>query len=885
MTLLQRLSIFLGFCLALAAFWLLPDELGFDANARLVWAAVAQLGGPLLAAICCWVAASRTPEGDRPAWRNFAIGAAIYFLGNLAYLVEALLDAVPAFPSLNEAAYFVMAGFFAAGMLRYSQLRHRFGSIQIYNFALIGCAVALSSLFLLNGSISASVMAVSGTIVAFLYPVLWFSVAAFGLVSLTLYGNRRNAFAFTLLVLAILLEAIADFRYALALMDGTYQLGSGITSLLWVASAGLLVWAALERMATAKLGVPLVGLSQRRTDRRVVQAAIPAIAVGAIILSGSLSGLVSGGAFAWLGAILAIAFALVAGFREHWIIVLQRQLRQNVETSRGELADSQKRLAEVLESTSDSVLVLNRDWNVVYFNHHAAETINQRNLLRVGISVWELFPAAATSGEGDHYRRAIATGQSEDFEIFVNDRQIWLRIQAYPTPDGLSIFFHDISLEKLARDEVEHLALHDPLTSLANRVLFQRELASATGSGAPVAVLLLDLDHFKEVNDTLGHPVGDALLVGTAARLRQCLGETTTVGRLGGDEFAAILVGHEGADEVGVIAQKLIDAANAPHLIDGQSVRVGASIGVALSDGLTASPPDELFKNADIALYAAKSEARGGFRFFEMAMQIELLQKQALRADLAGALDRGEFSLAFQPLVDLKRDRVAGFEALLRWTHPQRGAVGPDLFVPVAEETGQIVAIGEWVLRTACAEAMTWPDHISVAVNLSSRQFSAGDLPKLVQDVLAETGLPASRLELEITETVLLRDSQANMQMLRQLRDLGVRIALDDFGTGFSSLVYLQRFPFSKIKIDRTFISALPDNDESLAIVRSVIGLGQSLGLRVTAEGVETQAQLDLVRAGCDEAQGYYLSQPVPADLVPGVIARLERAPQQRRAG
>ena len=810
MTLLQRLSMFLGFCLLLATYWLVPDELGFDSSARLIWAAVAQLGGPLAAAIGCWIASVRTPEGDRSAWRNFAIGAGIYFLGNLAYLIEALLNAVPAFPSFNEAAYFVMAGFFAVGMLRYSQLRHRFGSIQIYNFALIGCAVALSSLFLLNRSIGASTLPEQGTIVAFLYPVLWFSVAAFGLVSLTLYGNRRNAFAFTLLVLAVLLEAIADFRYALALMDGTYQMGSGVTALLWVASAGLLVWAAAERIATARLGAPLIALSARRTDRRVVQAAIPAIAVGAIILSGSLSGLVSGGAFAWLGAILAVAFAAVAGFREHWIIVLQRQLRQNIETSRGELATSQKRLAAVLESTSDSVLVLNRDWNVVYFNHHAAETINQREQLRIGISVWELFPAALTSGEGDHYKQAIATGQPEDFEIFVQDRQIWLRIQAFPTPDGLSIFFHDISLEKQARDEVEHLAHHDPLTGLANRVLFQRELARATQSGNPVAVLLLDLDHFKEVNDTLGHPVGDALLAGTAARLRQCLGPDAVIGRLGGDEFAAILVGHEGADEIGVIAQRLIDVANAPHLIEGQSIRVGASIGLALSDG-SHTPPDELFKNADIALYAAKSEARGGFRFFEMAMQVELLQKQALRADLAGALDRGEFSLAFQPLVDMKQDRVAGFEALLRWTHPKRGAVGPDLFVPIAEETGQIVAIGEWVLRTACAEAMNWPEHYqrrgqSLVAPIQRRRSRA----KLVQDVLAETGLPASRLELEITETVLLRDSQDNMQMLRRLRDLGVRIALDDFGTGFSSLAYLQRFPFSKIKIDRPSSAPCP---------------------------------------------------------------------------
>jgi diguanylate cyclase (GGDEF)-like protein/PAS domain S-box-containing protein len=562
---------------------------------------------------------------------------------------------------------------------------------------------------------------------------------------------------------------------------------------------------------------------------------------------------------------------------------MQRRLRLNVNLGRAELEASQKRLTSVLESTTDCILVIDRDWHVTYFNRNAATTINQRERLKLGISIWELFPFALTSGEGDHYKRAFATGQPEEFEIFVQDRQIWLRIQAYPTVDGLSIFFHDISEEKRTRDEVEYLAHHDPLTGLANRTLFRDELARAATSGKPVAVILVDLDHFKEVNDTLGHPVGDRVLIDTAERLRTCLGPETAIARLGGDEFAAILIGHEAGDELGLVAQKLIDQANAPHLIDRQTVHVGVSIGVAA--GLAVDQPDELFKKADIALYAAKSEARGGFRFFEPAMEIALQQKQALRTDLAAAFDRNEFHLAFQPLVDLKRDCVAEFEALVRWTHPIRGPVAPDLFIPIAEETGLIVTLGEWVLRRACAEARTWPDHVSVAVNLSSRQFIGRDLPRLVRDVLNETGLPASRLELEITETVLLRDSQVNLRMLRELRDLGVRIALDDFGTGFSSLVYLQRFPFSKIKIDRTFVAGLPASEESQAIVRSIIGLGQSLGLRVTAEGVETQAQLDWVRTGCDEAQGYLLSEPVPAAEVVAVIDRLEHRKVARLAG
>lgn len=608
-----------------------------------------------------------------------------------------------------------------------------------------------------------------------------------------------------------------------------------------------------------------------------------AIAAAALVLAENFSGGPNGRMLLSAGGALLALFAVVVALREYWIVRMQRRLRRNVDRGRAELEASQKRLAAVLESTTDSVLVVDRTWRVIFFNHRAAETINKRDILRLGISIWELFPAAATSGEGDHYKRAIATGLPEEFEIFVEDRQIWLRIQAYPSADGLSIFFRDISAEKHARDEVEHLALHDALTGLANRALFQQQLVTAVAAGHPIAVLLIDLDHFKEVNDTLGHQVGDRLLVDTAERLRACLGAETTIARLGGDEFAAILVGHEGSDELGLVAQKLIDAANAPHAIDGQSVRVGVSIGVAASSGT--EPSEDLFKKADIALYAAKSEARGGFRFFETAMETGLLRKQALRTDLAGALERGEFRLAFQPLVDLKHDRVAAFEALLRWNHPLRGPVSPEQFIPVAEETGLIVELGTWVLRTACAEAIHWPDHVSVCVNLSSRQFVGHDLPQLVADVLAQTGLPASRLELEITETVLLRDSDANMQMLTALRDLGVRIALDDFGTGFSSLVYLQRFPFSKIKIDRTFIAGLPASEESQAIVRSIIGLGQSLGLRVTAEGVETEAQLEVVRNGCDEAQGYLLSEPVASGDVPAVIARLEGPVRARRAG
>jgi diguanylate cyclase (GGDEF)-like protein len=875
----QRLLTLCLFAAGLAAFAAGPGWLQLDFEGLIVWEAGLSLAGPLAASIACFFASLRGTDGERVAWRCFAIGSGIYFLGNVGYIALVLVDRAPVFPSLPEAAFFVMALFFAAGMLQFTQVRNRFGAVQIYNFALIYCAVALSAIFVLNHNIAASVLTPMATIVAFLYPALWFAVATFGVLSLVLYAYGRKSVPYGLMVLAVLAEAVADGRYALALMDGTYQIG-GITQLLWIGSSGLIVWSALEQIvATRRVRVePAEQAKPRRSDRSVAQATVPALAVGAILLSGSVSGVIGGPPFSYVAGALAIAFALIAGFREHWIISTQRRLRGTVEQSRGELAASRAQLEAVLESTHDSVLVINRNWQVAYWNSRAAGIIKQTNdRLKVGVSLWELFPNAATSGEGDHYKRVLETGKPAEFELFLDDQQMWLGIRAFPTDEGLSVFFRDISQQKRASDEIEHLAHHDSLTGLANRTLFQQRLGEAQGN--EVAVLLLDLDHFKEVNDALGHPVGDVLLVSVANRLREVLGENVTIARLGGDEFAAILIGHDGRNEVAMIAMRLIEAVGLPHLINGLPVRVAASIGIGMAGRKSGTAG--LFKDADIALYAAKTEARGSYRFFEISMQIELLQKQALRSDLVEALERGEFSLAFQPLVNLHTNRVSGFEALLRWNHPRRGLIPPTDFIPVAEESGLIVPIGEWVLRQAALEATRWPADVTVAVNLSSRQFADDDLAGMIERVLGETGLPASRLEIEITETVLMRDSNANMRTLRRLRERGVRIALDDFGTGFSSLGYLQRFPFSKIKIDRAFISGLPDSEESQAIVRSVIGLGQSLGMKVTAEGVETPAQLAWVRNGCDEAQGYLLSRPVAAADVPRVLEELD-APHGR---
>ncbi len=506
----------------------------------IAWQGATTLAGPLAAAIAAFVASRRGTEGERRAWRNFCIGSGLYFLGNVGYLALALVSRTPVFPSLAEAAFFVMALFFAAGMLQFTQVRNRFGTVQIYNFALIYCAVALSAIFVLNHTIANSVMSPMATVVAFLYPALWWAVAAFGVVSIALYAYGRKSVAYGLMVLAVLAEAVADGRYALALMNGTYEIG-GVTQLLWISSSALIVWSALEQIvATRQSGAAreertrahgATGRSRRRWSLplRWVRSSFPARCPES--LAGRRSRLSP--------HFSQSPLRCVAGLREHWIINMQRQLRRTVEQSREELAASRMQLEAVLESTHDSVLVITWDWRVAYWNRHAPEIIKlTHDKLKVGVSLWELFPNAATSGEGDQYKRVLETGVPAEFELFLPDQEIWLGISAFPSQEGISVFFRDISEQKRARDEILHLAHHDPLTGLANRALFQTQLDRCTGPKRRRCCCSTSTI-FKEVNDTLGHPVGDVLLVSVANRLREVLGAQVTIARLGGDEFAA----------------------------------------------------------------------------------------------------------------------------------------------------------------------------------------------------------------------------------------------------------------------------------------------------------------------------------------------------------
>jgi len=414
-----------------------------------------------------------------------------------------------------------------------------------------------------------------------------------------------------------------------------------------------------------------------------------------------------------------------------------------------------------------------------------------------------------------------------------------------------------------------HLAYHDALTDLPNRALLHDRLDQAARvanrEGTTLALLLLDLNGFKEINDTLGHHAGDRVLQFVAARLRATLREVDTVARLGGDEFSILQTGREQPVAATDLAAQITECLAEPFEVDGQQVTVSMSIGIAVSPG-DGTNPDQLIKNATLALHRAKSEGRGNHRFFEPDMDAYMQARSKLQLDLRKALAKGEFELHYQPIVNLERDEISCLEALMRWHHPERGLVSPVEFIPLAEETGLIVPIGEWALREACAAAAKWPDEIKVAINLSASQFKSRNLVETVFSALAASRLPAPRLELEITESVLLQNNDATLATLHQLRALGVRIAMDDFGTGYSSLSYLRSFPFDKIKIDRCFVADLSGaSEDALAILRAVAGLGHSLGIATTAEGVETEEQLERVREeGCTEMQGYFFSPPRP---------------------
>ncbi|MBZ9868997.1 EAL domain-containing protein [Mesorhizobium sp. CA15] len=554
-----------------------------------------------------------------------------------------------------------------------------------------------------------------------------------------------------------------------------------------------------------------------------------------------------------------------------------------------ELKEQHRRFDAALANMSQGLLMYDAGGKMIVRNQRFLELYNVaaadfpfgtthrdalKRLLELGI-----YTKIDVDSEVAKTEACLRAGQMHSTYRYLADGRTFLVVRQPMSGGGWVVTFDDVTERRRTEERMTHLAHHDTLTNLPNRSMFREKLDQALGEAKPLAILSLDLDRFKAVNDTFGHPAGDWLLKCVAKRLQQAVRSSKdVVARFGGDEFAIIQSGIKSVADAEKLAKRIVEIVGKPYRDKGREMHVGVSLGIALYPG-DGHDADTLLTNADMALYRGKSEGRNVYRFFEQGMDALMRERRALEADLEAALSRREFELDFQPILDIGSGKIVGAEALMRWRSRSRGLVSPENFIAAAEETGLIVQLGDWALRKACNVAANWPPDMRMAVNVSAAQIKSGGFARSVISALAFSGLPANRLELEITETVMMDESDAVLKTLSQLRGLGVRIALDDFGTGYSSLGYLRRFPVDKIKIDRSFIRDL-DKRDTAAIVRTVIRLGAELGITVTAEGVETEAQLDMLRkAGCGEAQGFLIGVPAKASD----IGRLLRSQAQLR--
>ncbi|WP_108520147.1 EAL domain-containing protein [Bradyrhizobium algeriense] len=656
-----------------------------------------------------------------------------------------------------------------------------------------------------------------------------------------------------------------------------------------VAAALLLTLAIVSHHFTAMGAVQIAPDPTRATDALSLSPAFLALMIAGVALS-------------VLGMSLVGVLAdrrLANRTRKFEEIISQLSLaRLEVEASQRELQEQKLRLDTAINNMGEGLCMFDAEKQLVVCNDRYAKMYQlSPELLKAGTPHHEIIKHRIASGilkgetNDSAAKRLISTlnalppdATTSRVDELADGRLICVTRQ--PMPGGGWVATHvDVTEQRRSEARIIHMAQHDALTELPNRVRLRvrmdHALAITREGGSGLAVLMLDLDRFKEVNDTLGHPTGDKLLQAVAARLLECVRETALIARLGGDEFAVIDYVTNPVVEATALAEKISHALCEPFDLGDHQVTIGTSIGIAIAprDGTN---PDEIMKSADLALYSAKSGGRGSFRFFEPELDQLMRARRNLERDMREALAKGEFELHYQPIINAASGEPSGFEALLRWHHPQRGLIMPAEFIPLAEETGLIVPIGEWVLRTACTEAAKWPADLKIAVNLSPAQFRSKELVSTIVGALANSGIAPQRLELEVTETVTMHDSEAVLAALDQLHRLGVRVALDDFGTGYSSLSLLQKFPFDKIKVDRSFVSALSDaKEESRLIARAVVRFAVSLGRTTTAEGVETKEQLEILRAdACTEMQGYYLGRPMDGAKV---LTMLRAHPQTGR--
>jgi len=565
--------------------------------------------------------------------------------------------------------------------------------------------------------------------------------------------------------------------------------------------------------------------------------------------------------------------------------------RQAEVMQREALRQSEQRFRSLVQNASDAITILGADGTIAYASPTAERFWGHSSRSLIGQNIMEFVHPEDLHTAHRHFSDVLSQpGVSVPVELLLRHIDGTLRqfevvasnLLHDQAVGGIVATYHDITQQKQLQRELSRMAFRDSLTDLPNRAVFldrlEHGLLQADRQGQRVAVMFMDLDRFKIVNDSLGHPAGDALLVEVAARLRACLREEDSAARLGGDEFTILLEDVADEREAAHIAQRISSSLSTPVVIDGRELFVSASIGIALSTPYE-DVPDGLLRKADLALYRAKAEGRARFAVFDPALEIEAVRRLEIESDLQRALERGEFRVYYQPIVDLATNRMNGLEALVRWQRPGHGLLSPAAFLSIAEETGLIVPIGEWVLAEACRQLREWeelraPDlPLTISVNLAARQFQDASLVDVIERALLQSGLNPAHLKLEITESAVMENAELAITTLYALKRLGIRVAIDDFGTGYSSLTYLKQFPVDNLKVDRSFVEGVGQDAQDTAIIQSVVALAQTLKMRVTAEGVETDAQrLELARLGCEQGQGYLFAEPLPAAKIRALL-------------
>ncbi|WP_409317444.1 EAL domain-containing protein [Pseudomonas sp. KCJK9016] len=600
-----------------------------------------------------------------------------------------------------------------------------------------------------------------------------------------------------------------------------------------------------------------------------------------------------------LGSALLVLMVLTAWFFRHAMRSSQHVDKSVAAmlASKRALEASEERFRAVAEAASDWIWEVDRDLSITYLSNRFSEVTGHAQMQWIGQDIGHLL-VCDTTPLALWLRKLDEGGNASDLRCTYRDHAGQLRhcrLSARPYLENGSVIGYrgtasDITDEVAAHAQIQHLSLHDALTGLPNRNKLARYLDDALllkEHAAPLSLLMIDLDNFKPINDSLGHPAGDAVLQEVASRLRECTRDQDIVARLGGDEFVVVLNGMDTRQEIDKFCTRLIGSLHQPIIFEQHPLHIGASIGIALSrrHGFVAS---ELIRCADIALYRAKSDGKNTWCYFEAHMSDQIQTRRQMEDDLRRALSNQELVLHYQPRYTVDGKEIVSVEALVRWQHPTRGLLGPDVFIPLAEQTDLIVPLGRWVLREACETALTWPGDILLSVNLSPAQFAISDVVEDVREVLVGTRFPASRLELEITENVMLNDTDGALTTMNALKELGVRLNMDDFGTGYSSLGYLRAYPFDGIKIDKRFIASISSGANDRAVVQAIIGLGKAMGLTVTAEGVETEEQLDILgKDQCNEVQGYYMSRPIDKEAFARLLqtsrdVRAERQPSRK---